>query len=189
MTATEFKPFGFWGIGVRISKISDSMGLVLCAALLAGCSSWGGVVEDNRGSQRARAGTFDDSKLLEGTSLRDTLLGEGRDENRLPVNKYLWRASLDTLSFLPIASIDTFSGVIATDWGASSGTTNERVRVTTYVRDAELSATALDVSVFRETLSPGGVWQAASVDPGTARQLEDAILTRARQLRIQDVDG
>jgi len=169
--------------------IHNSIGLVFCAVLVAGCSSWGGVVEDNRRNPTSTRGTFDDSKVLEGQSLRETLLGDGRDENRLPVNKYLWRASLDTLSFLPLASIDTFSGVIATDWGAAAGNTNERVRVTAYVRDAELSASALDVSVFRETLTPSGVWQAASVDPATATRLEDAILTRARQLRIEDVDG
>lgn len=126
--------------------------------------------------------------LGEDNSLLDNLRS-GRDENTLPVNKYLWRASLDTLSFLPLASVDTFSGVIATDWGATAGSSSERVRVTTYVRDAALSATALDVSVFRETLTPAGVWQSAAVDPATARQLKDAILTRARQLRIADVDG
>lgn len=183
-----FKLFCFWGIGVGASKFHNSIGVLFCAVFLAGCSSWGGVVEDNRQSRRAKAGS-DGSTLFEGQSIKKTLLGEGLDENRLPVNKYLWRASLDTLSFLPIASIDTFSGVIATDWGASAGNTNERVRVTTYVRDAELSASALDVSVFRETLSPGGVWQSASVDPATATRLEDAILTRARQLRIEDVDS
>jgi len=121
-------------------------------------------------------------------SLLSNLRSSG-DENRLPVNKYLWRASLDTLSFLPLASVDTFSGVIATDWGATAGTANERVRVTAYVRDAELSASALDVSVFREVLSPAGAWQSAAVDPATLLRLEDAILTRARQLRIEDIDG
>ncbi len=167
------------------------MSLVFCAVLLSGCSALGGgVVEDiPKTPAETGGGLYTDESLLDGLSIRETLLGKGGDENRLPVNKYLWRASLDTLSFLPMASIDTFSGVIATDWGASAANSNERVRVTTYVRDAELSATALDVSVFRETLSPGGVWQTASVDPATVRQLEDAILTRARQLRIEDVDG
>ncbi len=157
--------------------------------MLAGCSSLGGTVEDIPKNANETGGGVDQGSFLEGQSIRETLLGEGRDENRLPVNKYLWRASLDTLSFLPLASVDTFSGVIATDWGAAAGGTNERVRVTTFVRDAELSATALDVSVFRETLSPAGVWQTADVDPTTASRLEDAILTRARQLRIEDVDG
>lgn len=175
---------------MRVYKRLDSISIVLCAVLVTGCSSLGGgVVEDIPKNAKETSGTFNNESLLEGQSIRETLLGEGRDENRLPVNKYLWRASLDTLSFLPLASIDTFSGVIATDWGAAPGAANERVRVTTFVRDAELSANALDVTVFRETLSPSGVWQSAAVDPATAERLEDAILTRARQLRIQDVDS
>ena len=121
-------------------------------------------------------------------SLLDNLRSDN-DGNQLPVNKYLWRGSLDTLSFLPIASIDTFSGVISTDWTTAPGAPNERSRVTVYVREAELSATALDVSTFRETLSPGGTWQSVPSNPAVASQLEDAILTRARQLRIEDVDG
>ena len=170
---------------------SAAIKVVLCAGvILAGCNVLGqGVVEDV-GSPKTRGGlTTEPDSLFDGLSIRETILGEGLDDNRLPVNKYLWRASLDVLSFLPLDSIDTFSGVISTDWGAAPGTTNERVRVTTYVRDAELTATALDVSVFRETLSPAGVWQSAPVDPATAGQLEDAILTRARQLRIEDVDS
>ena len=190
---------------MRVLKTSTSLKLVLCAAFaLSACSSGagnggegssgggifsGGVVEKNPRSRRARAGTFDDQSVLDGQSIRQTLLGQGIDDNRLPVNKYLWRASLDVLDFLPLASVDTFSGVIATDWGAAPGASNERVRATVYVRDAELTATALDVSVFREMLSPGGVWQSATVSPQTADQLENAILTRARQLRIEDVDG
>ena len=174
---------------MHIPKARVPFKLLSCAILLAGCTSWGGVVEEVRSQKEMNGNVRDPGSILEGQSLRKTLLGEGLDENRLPVNKYLWRASLDTLSFLPLASIDTFSGVIATDWGAASGAANERVRVTTYVRDAELSATALDVSVFRETLSPSGVWQSAPVDPATALQLENAILTRARQLRIKDIDG
>ena len=174
--------------------VSRSMGVVLCVvAMTAGCNVFkGGVVEDVTSPKRTGEGSRiagNDGTILDGLSLRNTIMGDAGDENRLPVNKYLWRASLDVLSFLPLASVDTFSGVIATDWGASPGAANERVRVTTYVRDADLTATALDVSVFRETLTPGGVWQTATVDPATAEQLENAILTRARQLRIEDIDS
>ncbi len=122
----------------------------------------------------------------------NSLLGNlrgGGDENQLPVNKYLWRASLDSVSFLPIASIDTFSGVISTDWATPPDRPTERSRVTIFVRDADLTATALDVATFTERLGPGGSWQSVAVDPARADQLEDAILTRARQLRIEDVDG
>ncbi len=191
-----YKLFAFRGVCVRALNSNDSLKAVLCALFLVGCSSGGeggffsgGVVEDIPKNAKETSGTFNNESFLEGQSFRKTLLGEGIEENRLPVNKYLWRASLDTVSFLPLASVDTFSGVIATDWGAAPGANNERVRATIFVRDKELTATALDVSVFRETLSPGGVWQSAVVSPETAEQLEDAILTRARQLRIEDVDS
>ncbi len=126
----------------------------------------------------------------EGNSLKDLVLGDrNASENALPVNKYLWRASLDTLSFLPLASTDPFSGVISTEWGASPDAPNERVRVTAYVEGKELTARALDVSVFREMLNGSGAWVAAPVNPETAGQVKDKILMRARELRIADVDG
>ena len=174
---------------MHIPKARVSFKLLSCAIILTGCSSLGGTPTTNEEIRSQKENRGVSGSVFEGQSLRKTVLGEGLDENRLPVNKYLWRASLDTLSFLPLASIDTFSGVIATDWGAASGAANERVRVTTYVRDAELSATALDVSVFRETLSGSGAWVAAPVNPQTSEQVKDKILLRARELRIQDVDG
>ena len=165
-----------------------SLKFLACATLVAGCASWGGVVEDIPVAAPEAGGAATSESVLEGLSLRNTLLGDDVDSNNLPVNKYLWRASLDVLGQnLPLASVDTFSGVISTDWG-SLGAANERVRVTSFVKGRELSATELDVSVFRETLTSSGVWQTASVSPSTAEGLEDAILTRARQLRIEDVD-
>lgn len=156
--------------------------LIACGSLPEGDTSgpWPESVRDQRKL---------DLRNQSGTSLRDLIRGEGSNENALPVNKYLWRASLDTLSFLPLASTDPFSGVIATEWGASPETPNERVRVTAYVEGKELSARALDVSVFRETLNPSGAWTAATVNPQTAEQVKDKILLRARELRIQDIDG
>ena len=103
-----------------------------------------------------------------------------------PVNKYLWRASLDTLAFLPLNSTDPFTGVVATDWAASPDAPNERFKVTAYVKSPRLSASALQVAVFREIRAQDGVWASAPVSGVTARQLEDAILVRARQLKIQE---
>ena len=159
--------------------------------LLAGCESWGGKVEEIPRAAPEKSGTFNDASLLGGDGLSlKKLIGPGEAaSNTLPVNKYLWRASLDTLSFLPLSSTDPFSGVIATEWGASPDSPNERVRVTAYVEGKELTARALDVSVFRETLSASGAWVAASVNPATAEQVKDKILLRARELRQQDVDG
>lgn len=124
-------------------------------------------------------------------SIRDGSLFGGGEERKgtIPVNKFLWQASLDTLSFLPLASTDPFTGVIATDWGATPEAPGERFKVTAYLVDTELTASSLRVAVFREALNENNVWVPATVSADTARQLEDAILTRARQLRIADAEG
>ncbi len=102
------------------------------------------------------------------------------------VNRFLWRASLDTLAFLPLNSTDPFTGVIATDWAASPDAPNERFKVAAYVKSPPLTAGSLQVALFREIRDPAGAWVTAPVSGATARQLEDAILVRARQLKIAD---
>lgn len=94
------------------------------------------------------------------------------------VNKYLWNASLDVLSFLPVESVDPFTGVISTGYGTPPGG-GRAYRATIYVQDPALDARSLKVALQ----SRGG----GAVSPETERAVEDAILTRARQLRIQDM--
>jgi hypothetical protein len=101
----------------------------------------------------------------------------------LGVNSYLWHASLDTLSFMPLQSADPFGGVIITDWYSSQSAPNERMRVTVYILDRRLRADGLKVAVFRQSRS-GEAWVDAQVNPDTANKLEDAILARARELRL-----
>lgn len=99
------------------------------------------------------------------------------------VNAYLWRASLDTINFIPLASADPFGGVIITDWYSDPTTPTERFKASVYILDTRLRADALNVSIFRQT-QVNGQWTDASVDPDTEIQIENAILTRARQLRL-----
>jgi len=117
--------------------------------------------------------------------------GPGAKKNEEPatgggiaVNGYLWRASLDTMSFMPLSSADPFGGVIVTDWYITPESPNERFKVQIYILDRQLRADGLRVSVFRQVRDASGEWAAAPVKPETAPQLENAILTRARQLRI-----
>jgi hypothetical protein len=100
------------------------------------------------------------------------------------VNSYLWRASLDTVSFMPLSSADPFGGVIITDWYAPPETPDERFKMNIYILDRELRADGLRVAVFRQNRAGGDRWTDAAVAPETAINLENQILTRARQLRI-----
>ena len=104
------------------------------------------------------------------------------------VNSYLWRASLETLEFMPMAEVDPFGGVIITDWYASPEAPDERFKANVYILDTNLRADALKTSVFKQVRS-GNAWTDAAVDGDTSRQIENAILTRARQLYIATVDN
>jgi len=101
------------------------------------------------------------------------------------VNGFLWRASLDTMSFLPLNSADPFGGVIITDWYSPPETPSERFKVQIYILDRQLRADGLRVTVFRQVRDSNDGWINAEVSPETAAELENAILTRARQLRIE----
>ena len=105
----------------------------------------------------------------------------------LGVNAYLWRATLDTLSFLPLASADPYGGVVITDWYANPSKADERLKATVYILDTRLRADGISAAVFRETLV-GGAWVPASVSPDTNIALENAILAKARQLRLGGVE-
>jgi hypothetical protein len=110
--------------------------------------------------------------------------GGGGAGPAIAVNAYLWRASLDTLSFMPLVSADPFGGVIITDWYSPPATTGERFKANAYILSPTLTANAIKVSVFHQLLQ-GGQWQDAPVDPATVSGLEDRILARAADLQAE----
>ena len=136
---------------------------LLCALALAGCGS------SNDGAREMDTGT--------------SAIASGSSRVTLGVNSYLWHASLDTLSFLPLTSADPFGGVIISEWYVAPSSPNERLKVTVYIMDRALRADGLKVVVFRQVRAPSG-WQEATPSPDTAHKLEDSILTRARELRL-----
>ena len=138
---------------------------LLCALVLAGCGS------SNDGSRDMDAGTG---------------IASGSTRMTLGVNSYLWHASLDTLSFLPLQSADPFGGVIISEWYVAPSAPDERLKVTIYIMDRTLRADALKVVVFRQTRQGAG-WADAAPSPDTAHKLEDSILTRARELRLASI--
>lgn len=108
--------------------------------------------------------------------------GAGEPQRQIGVNKFLWSASLDVLSFLPLEGADPFSGVIVTDWGRVAGDPTP-FRVTVLISEPALDARSLRVAAFRQQ---GG--RSVPVSSADNRRLEDAILTRARQLRIASAE-
>ena len=104
------------------------------------------------------------------------------------VNSYLWRATLDTLSFMPLLQTDSNGGVIVTDWYVNPNIPTERMKVTISILDQDLRADALRVAALRE-VNQNGQWVSAPVQAATTQKLEDIILTKARDLRRASIAG
>jgi hypothetical protein len=111
--------------------------------------------------------------------------GKSPGASGISVNAFLWRASLDTLSFIPLASADPFGGVIITDWYRSENSDRERFKITIYILDRALRSDGVRATIFKQIAKPGQVWVDAPGNASLNRALEDKILTRARQLRIK----
>jgi len=152
--------------------------LVILSSFLAACG-------EPKAQRKNIPSTAPDSRANErqyGENTRSTvtglLLNQPDPSVNIRVNRYLWRAAMDTLAFLPLEAADPFSGVIVTGWGQVSGASGQ-YRATVYIQDAALDARSLRVSVFRRSGRSG-----IPVSGEVVRRIEDAILTRARQLKV-----
>jgi hypothetical protein len=173
------------------------------AGLLAGCGIFGG--SGDKVTRRAEDPYHDDpnagynqnaQKDDSGFAMVASLFGFGGDKKSdsgnaggggapgVGVNSYLWRATLDTIAFMPLASADPFGGVIISDWYSPAEAPNERFKVNIFILGRELRADGVRCTVFRQKRDPGGQWADAPVDQHTGTDLENSILTRARQMRL-----
>ncbi len=137
--------------------------------------------EEDRRKERVGKLTGEEGLVVGGDSAEKKAAGT----NPLGVNSFLWRATLDTLAFMPLASADPFGGTVLTDWYEDPAAPGERFKVNALILDRQLRADSIKISVFRQVKnSKNNQWQDAAVDAAMARKLEDAVLTRARQLRV-----
>ncbi len=162
-----------------------SIELLCAAALLTAC---GLPVEQDYPDQRGpRSGVYTDRGSVFGDRGLSFGGGQERDSEAavgIGVNSFLWRASLETLAFMPLGAADSFGGVIITDWYSPPETPEERFKATVYILDRRLRADGVKVSVFRQLRDGRNQWQYAAVGRDTIVGVENAILTRARELRI-----
>ncbi|MCB1556106.1 MAG: DUF3576 domain-containing protein [Alphaproteobacteria bacterium] len=174
------------------SHILSFIALGIVSVFLAGCGSDSIKSEAKYPTGADRGGQEDIYKepdsIFGGKGLRllggdDKKKDEQSGETGIGVNSFLWRASLDTVSFMPLASADPFGGVILTDWYSPPENTDERFKLNVFILDRQLRSDGVQVKLFRQ-IRKSGEWRDAAASPATARQLEDTILTRARQMRV-----
>jgi hypothetical protein len=179
------------GMGMgRMMKAMLSVCLLAGFVALGGCGLFKGG-ESNYPSQEGTGPTNPNPKGERQTIFGEdgiTLFGGGDSAAQggggIGVNSFLWRASLDTISFMPLSSADPFGGVIITDWYQDPKTPGERFKITVYIMDKRLRADGVKVAVFRQKSDPKAGWVDAATDVSTGPKIENAILVRARQLRV-----
>jgi hypothetical protein len=166
--------------GTGILKKRLMAGLAIAAAMSLGACASNRAAKTFEGQEPAG---FNPLSVFEGSGA-----AQG-DRPTISVNGYLWRAALDTLSFMPLASADPYGGVIITDWFVNPEKPDERFKATVYILDSRLRADGLNVALFRQVKGASGAWTDAQVNAQTEIDLENAILTRARQVRLSNVPG
>jgi len=182
---------------MRLSAFLKSFtAMALAGALVAACE--GATVEGDYPEERRRGSP--EPTTTKDLENRETVFGEGGlnffgDDQKgsgnavggsgIGVNSFLWRASLDTIAFMPVNSADPFGGVIITDWHSPPETPRERFKMNVYILGRTLRADGVRVAVFRQVQDNVGSWRDAPVAERTGTQIEDAILTKARQLRFE----
>lgn len=156
-------------------RILRASALAIGVAALSGCSL-GGLFDDGPTVVAPETRAERELRGESGDTIWDLFAGVDEPNTAIEVNKYLWNASLEVLNFLPVQTVDPFSGLIVTGFGTPPGG-GRSYRAAVHVSDPALDARSLHIALMTS---------AGPAAPATVRALEDAILTRARQLRIRD---
>jgi hypothetical protein len=173
-----------------MTKFTKNIYLLLTVVFLAtGCASFFNADDKQQYPKDPKDARRDRNGKLTGDGL--IIFGKGDDADStkgsnvgIGINSYLWRATLDTLSFMPMASADPFGGVIITDWYEDPQNKGERFKVNVVILDQKLRANAIKVSVFKQVYSGNG-WRDSEASDTVGIELENKILTKARALRVE----
>ncbi len=161
---------------ITLSRVARFLVLVVMAALLSACGGSGFLKGKGSDGDGYDARDPRDIANNDRGKIWDIFNNNDDPNVTIGVNKYIWNATLDVLSFLPVEAADPFSGVIVMGWGRPKGS-NRSYRATVYIQDPALDARSLRVAL---------VTKSGPANRDTIRAIEDAILTRARQIRIAD---
>ena len=162
-------------------KLSRNI-LIALAFLFYGCSGF-----ENRTPVKDEGPVSIITGKSGGTKLSEFFTGDQQDVG-MPVNALLWRASLEVVSFVPLEDVDTFGGSIVTDWHSLPSDTSRRIKIAVFVIGRELRSDAVTARVYVQNLTDN-VWVQSGRDQDLERNLEDLILTRARELRSSMIEA
>ena len=151
--------------------------------VIASCSN-NSVVTNPVSGEKPTPGLFS-KDASKGISL-DSILNPQSSESSVGganVNAYLWRASLNILSFTPLISTDALGGTIISDWYINKKNKNQRMKITAFIKTAELKSNGIGVKVHIQNFKDG-YWSETYTNKDLETKIENNILNEARNLRI-----
>ena len=158
--------------------------LITVFFITSACSDYNSIVSNPVTGEKLKPGLFskDSSK---GISLSD-LLNPQDSSGSVNVNGYLWRATLNILSIAPLISTDALGGTIITDWYVNKNIKNQRLKVTAFIIGSELRSDGIKVKVHIQNFKNNN-WSETFTDINLANQIEENILNKARNLRVNSL--
>ena len=154
--------------------------LITILLMISSCSNYKSVF-----SNKVNGETQKPILVLKDTS-KDVLLSKiinPQNLDNVNVNGYLWRATLNILSFVPLISTDALSGTIITDWYANKNIQNQRLKITVYINSNELKSESIKIKVEIQNFK-NNIWSQPLTSKSLATQIEDSILNEARNLKL-----
>jgi len=171
-----------------LNKFALTVAVLVTLLFVASCSS--GNIEplnERYDPKNWKKGSVITGKSESGVTL-DDFINPSTPNGAIPVNALLWRAALDTVSVMPLDSVDTFGGTIITEWYAHPDNANQRIKIAVFVVDQELRTDAINVQTYlQERAATTSEWRDIGRDNGLSQRLEDLILTRAREIRASNI--
>ena len=159
--------------------------LFLSLIIISACSGDNSVVSNPITGEKPTPGLFskDSSK---GISLGDIINPEAKENDRVNVNAFLWRASLNVLSIAPLISTDALGGIIITDWYINKNNKNERIKITAFIKTSELRSNGIGIKVHIQNFKNGS-WSETYTSKDLETEIENNILNEARNLRNNSI--
>ncbi|WP_443643691.1 DUF3576 domain-containing protein [Candidatus Levibacter sp. Uisw_134_01] len=155
--------------------------LFILLLMTSACSSNRASVTNPITGEKSNPGLFS-KDASKGISLDEILNPQIKDNVGANINGYLWRASLNILSTAPLISTDALGGVIITDWYVDKNSKNERLKITAFIKTAELKSNGIGVKVHIQSFKDG-FWSETYTNKDLETKIEDNILNEARNLR------
>ena len=151
--------------------------------VIASCSN-NSVVTNPVSGEKPKPGLFS-KDASKGISIDNILNPQSYEssESGANVNAYLWRASLNILSFTPLISTDALGGTIISDWYINKKNKNQRMKITAFIKTAELKSNGIGVKVHIQSFKDG-YWSETYTNKDLETKIENNILNEARNLRI-----